>query len=334
MKHPLRFASLTLGGLLLLACAEEAVDTSGSSGSGATAGSGGSSGSAGKSGSSGQAGAGGGSGSGGTSAAGTAGTAGSGGDAGAGGTGQSGSGGSGGTGQSGAGGDAGAGGTGQSGSGGTGQSGSGGTGQSGSGGSGGTGQSGSGGSGGTGQSGSGGSSGTGSGGNGPTIPAEAVELCQLLNAYRQEQGLPAIPLSTALMTVAAYHVQDLIAQPSLANPPCNLHSWSSNEPLWTGCCYTSDHAQAACMWEKPGQITASWGANTYKGYGYENSAAGVSTPQGALESWKKSPAHHDVILNKGIWASKAPWPAVGCGLSGGYAVLWFGDAVDPQPFNP
>jgi hypothetical protein len=161
-----------------------------------------------------------------------------------------------------------------------------------------------------------------------------VELCGLVNAYRKEQGLPEIPLSTAMMTVAAYHIQDMIENPEAIGGACNLHSWSDNPPLWSGCCYTSDHAKAQCMWDKPKEITATWGANQYKGSGYENSAAGSSSPAGALNQWKGSSAHNEVILNKGIWASKSPWPALGCGMAQGYAVLWFGDASDPQPYQP
>ena len=161
-----------------------------------------------------------------------------------------------------------------------------------------------------------------------------MELCKLVNEYRKEKGLPEIPLSTALMTVASHHVEDLGAHPEIAGGNCNLHSWSDNPPLWNGCCYTSDHAKAQCMWDKPREITASWGANAYKGNGYEDAAAGSSSPAGALQQWKNSSAHNDVILNQGIWAAKSPWPALGCGMAGGYAVLWFGDTKDPQPFQP
>jgi hypothetical protein len=91
--------------------------------------------------------------------------------------------------------------------------------------------------------------------------------------------------------------------------------------------------------------------------GYENAygAAGfTATPSSALTGWKNSPAHNEVILNNGMqcyccqrilfmwcagdWAS-APhgpaWPAMGAGISGGFAVLWFGDATDTQvPLTP
>ena len=37
-----------------------------------------------------------------------------------------------------------------------------------------------------------------------------------------------------------------------------------------------------------------------------------------------------LILNAGIWDGFTPWPAIGCGLKGGYGAVWFGDAKDPQ----
>jgi hypothetical protein len=156
-----------------------------------------------------------------------------------------------------------------------------------------------------------------------------------VNDYRMQNGLPAVPLSTALMTVAAYHVGDEIAHPEAHTGNCNLHSWSTGSSLWMGCCFTPDFAQAQCMWDKPKEITASWGpGKTYTATGYEDAAAGVGAPDQALTLWKNDPPHDDVIRNNGIWASHGPWPAMGCGMQGGYAVLWFGDATDPETYVP
>jgi hypothetical protein len=174
----------------------------------------------------------------------------------------------------------------------------------------------------------------GSGGSGPTFTADSVKLCELVNAYRQEQGLPAVPLSVALMTVAADHVGDMALHPEAATGTCNLHSWSTGSTVWKGCCFTADFAQAACMWTKPSEITSTWGPHAYTAYGYEDAAAGVTDPEAALALWKADPPHDDVIVNHGIWAQKAPWPAMGCAMQGGFASLWFGDAADTQTFVP
>lgn len=166
------------------------------------------------------------------------------------------------------------------------------------------------------------SSGSTSGGVVPEgCTAEAEELIALVNAYRAEKGLAAIPASPSLCTVGQTHVVDLQVNAPHTEPGCNLHSWS-DQGSWSPCCYTPDHAQAMCMWVKPQELTV------YPGFGYENAASGVGSPSQALDAWKASGPHNDVILNQGIWADH-PWMAVGAGLHEGYAVLWFGEESDP-----
>lgn len=146
------------------------------------------------------------------------------------------------------------------------------------------------------------------------LTPDARELYDLMMAYRATEGLPSIPVSIALSQVAQSHVWD-----SNTNMPaggsCNLHSWSDTSP-WTGCCYTSDHAQAECMWRKPREFTS------YTGNGYEISASGTSDPERALQLWQGSSGHDDVIMNRGIW--DAPWGAIGLAIEGGSAHVWFG----------
>jgi hypothetical protein len=151
---------------------------------------------------------------------------------------------------------------------------------------------------------------------------EALELIDLVNEYRAENALPAIPASPSLCTVATAHVHDLNDNSPHTQPGgCNLHSWSDQGP-WSACCYTPDHAQAQCMWDKPSELTI------YPGYGYENGAQGAGTPAQALELWQSSIPHNEVILNLGIWANY-PWQALGADVYQGYAVLWFGAEPDP-----
>jgi uncharacterized protein YkwD len=156
-------------------------------------------------------------------------------------------------------------------------------------------------------------------------PAEA-SLAQLTNEYRQQNALPAIPVSFSLSAVAQWHVWDLRANAPVGGA-CNLHSWSNAMPaLWQAMCYTADHAQAAQMWNKPRQVTA----NVYNSNGYEISAfnsAGM-TAAGALNQWKGSPGHNAVILNQSPW-NAFPWGAMGVGVFDDYAVIWFGTLADP-----
>lgn len=155
-----------------------------------------------------------------------------------------------------------------------------------------------------------------------TLTTAEKELYNLVMQYRSEKGLPIIPISSSLSFVAQTHVKDLTNnQPVQGN--CNMHSWSNNGN-WTACCYTPDHAAAECMWSKPSELTS------YQGNGYEISyySSGTITPIGALNAWKSSSGHNSVIINSGIWNSK--WNAIGIGIYGNYAVIWFGNELDNQ----
>lgn len=155
-----------------------------------------------------------------------------------------------------------------------------------------------------------------------TGSAPADRLAHLINAFRLSQGLPEISISPRLTQVAQAHVQDL----EQARPAgqCNGHSWSAAGP-WSACCYTADHAQAQCMWDKPREITRS----AYPGPGFEIVfwASGQATPEKALERWKVSNGHRDVILSRGVW-SRTPWQAMGTAVSAHHAVVWFGESPD------
>jgi uncharacterized protein YkwD len=173
-------------------------------------------------------------------------------------------------------------------------------------------------------------SGGGAGGNettmGDCLSPEEAQLVTLINDYRADNGLEPIPVTKSLTAVAQWHVWDLDEQHP-HDATCNLHSWSS-EGTWSEVCYTSDHAQAAGMWNKPREITA----DAYDANGYEIAywSSGGATAEGALNGWKGSSGHNAVILSEGIWAGRDPWPAMGVGIREGYAVVWFGDVDDPQ----
>ncbi|MFB2895494.1 CAP domain-containing protein [Aerosakkonemataceae cyanobacterium BLCC-F50] len=162
---------------------------------------------------------------------------------------------------------------------------------------------------------------------GDGIPnGDEATLANLINQYRMQNGLAAIPISKSLTQVAQAHVRDLSENhPDQGTDgrgySCNLHSWSA-QGNWSPVCYTDDHQYAQGMWSKPGEITN----NAYSGNGYE--IAFVSSeqvqPEAALASWQSSSAHNAVILEGDIWAGKN-WPAFGVGIYGNYAVAWFGD---------
>jgi uncharacterized protein YkwD len=159
-------------------------------------------------------------------------------------------------------------------------------------------------------------------------PAE-VELGGLVNDYRTAHGLPPVTLSISLSQVAQWHVIDLKThQPDTGTDArglaCNLHSWS-DQGYWTPACYTFDHAYPEGMWFKPREITR----NRYMGYGFENAAWGYGSPAAALEGWKNSPGHAQVILEQGPWDGHN-WQSLGIGVYESYYVIWLGREVDPQ----
>lgn len=154
------------------------------------------------------------------------------------------------------------------------------------------------------------------------LTTDEQKLYELIMEYRAQKNLPAIALSKSLTTVAQIHVKDLEEnQPDKGD--CNMHSWS-DKGNWTPCCYTPDHARAKCMWEKPQELTP------YTGYGFEISywSSGGANAQASLNGWKGSSGHNSVIVNLGIW-KKYNWQAIGIGIYGKYAVVWFGAEKDP-----
>ena len=156
------------------------------------------------------------------------------------------------------------------------------------------------------------------------VTKEELKLYNLLNEYRKAKGLSKIDLSESLTFVAQTHVKDLTDNKP-AKGSCNMHSWS-DKGNWTACCYTRDHAKAQCMWDKPRELT------TYKGDGFEISYGTSGYPvsaEGALSGWKSSSGHNSVIINEGIWKDMN-WTAIGVGIYGGYAVVWFGTQKDSE----
>jgi uncharacterized protein YkwD len=161
----------------------------------------------------------------------------------------------------------------------------------------------------------------------PPLPEEEVCLSQeekklfdLIMDYRKSKKLKPIPYSAKLTKVAQTHVRDLMENYDYANRgECNPHSWSDKGD-WSSCCYTSDHAQASCMWDKPREISG------YEGNGFEiayYSSGGANAEEG-IEGWKKSPGHNPLLINSGTW-SKLEWKGIGVGIYGQYGVVWFSD---------
>ena len=160
------------------------------------------------------------------------------------------------------------------------------------------------------------------------LSKEEVKLFDMINMYRNKNGLHPIQLSKSMTFVAQTHAKDLSINRPFSKK-CNMHSWSQ-EGKWTSCCYTSDHKEATCMWNKPKELT------NYKGAGYEIShgfaqfdefSGDTVTAESALEGWKESKGHNDVILNKNIWNNNK-WNSIGIGIYRDFACVWFGKEAD------
>lgn len=155
--------------------------------------------------------------------------------------------------------------------------------------------------------------------------SEELKLHDLINQYRIENGLKAIPWSPSLSLVAQVHAIDLNHNPP--SKKCNMHSWSYGQE-WSGCCYKSNRTVPQCMWNKPRELTS------YTGNGYENGYGGakgfIASAELAFSAWKKSRGHNSVILNKGAWKNHH-WQALGVGIYKNHALIWLGEEKDPAP---
>lgn len=154
--------------------------------------------------------------------------------------------------------------------------------------------------------------------------AEERRLHELLNQYRVANHLAPVGLSRSLSKVARLHATDLAGQ--RLSGSCSIHSWSQGGP-WSSCCYDQRRPDTKCMWNKPRELTP------YEGIGFEIAyryTAGVRA-KGALAAWQASARHNSILLNLDGWSSRQ-WRAVGIGIDGEYATVWWGEDVDPAGY--
>jgi len=151
---------------------------------------------------------------------------------------------------------------------------------------------------------------------GDEVSQTEKELFRIINEYRAQNNLPPVALSEPLSFVANRHILDLTI-----NVKYLTHGWSNcpydikNEKTWD------------CVFESPKRLKTN-----YQGQGFENlyrNLNGNASPQLALEAWKKSPMHNNLILNLDIWKN-TKYDAFGVAVSGNYAAVWFGSRGDQQ----
>jgi hypothetical protein len=155
------------------------------------------------------------------------------------------------------------------------------------------------------------------------ISPEEYKLFNLVNEYRKTVNLPGIPLSKSLSKVAKTHIADLIQNKPDTNT-CSFHSWS-NKGNWQACCFTKESKDKLCMQTKPTELTG------YQGKGYEIVywESREASAERAIGQWKETLAARSVLTNFKEWENYN-WGALGVGIEGGFAIIWFGEETDPE----
>lgn len=159
------------------------------------------------------------------------------------------------------------------------------------------------------------------------ITVEERELYNLISGYRNSKNLPAIEFSKSLSYVAKIHAKDLsFNRPDFGG--CNPHSWS-DKGKWKSCCYARDEKRLECMTQKPKELTG----YKHKAYEVVYSSGEEAKAYDAFYLWKDIGLMNDYLLNEGKWSK--PWQAIGVGIYGEYACVWFGEGVDAlgNPIN-
>ena len=162
------------------------------------------------------------------------------------------------------------------------------------------------------------------------LTEKEAELAERINEYRRQLGLREFSISKSLTKVARAHVMDSNKyhpekQYDSRGIKGNLHSWS-NHGNWTPVVYTPDHEYARNMWSKPAEISE------YKDTGFEIAYINTYnlTAKSALDGWKGSKSHNDVIIGTGFWSDLK---VMGVGIDGDYSFVWFGISEnDPAGF--
>lgn len=153
------------------------------------------------------------------------------------------------------------------------------------------------------------------------LDEQELRLANLINNFRLQNDLPAIPLSKSLSFVAKTHAYDLQLNKQDTSI-CNAHSWS-NKGKWKACCYNNYINSSNCMWDKPKELTA----YTYRGYEIVFSEEGIVLVDSVFRLIKTSPEASNLLLGMDSHSDKK-WLALGVGVSENYVSIWLGQRND------
>ena len=159
-----------------------------------------------------------------------------------------------------------------------------------------------------------------------SLNQEEMKLYTQIMDYRASKGLPLIPLSKALTTVAGRHALDTVENIGgyiVGDPGENkAHGWS--DAPYDG----RNPSTFPNMWDAPERLGTGYTDNGYEisvGFlGSNLDPRTAMTANVALDAWKGSPSHNAVIINVSPWDSQ--WHAIGVGIYKQVAHVWFGKA--------
>jgi uncharacterized protein YkwD len=144
-----------------------------------------------------------------------------------------------------------------------------------------------------------------------TYSSEELSFLQLINQYRQSNGLGTLLLSDTISDASTKHSSDMAKYDFFAHDTVQSDYFPAGSTPWDRmriCGYTYNTAMG------------------------ENIAAGYANAQAVFTGWKNSPGHNANMLN-------ASYRVIGIGLvtGGSYGEYWttdFGGYVDPSAHDP
>jgi uncharacterized protein YkwD len=135
----------------------------------------------------------------------------------------------------------------------------------------------------------------------PLLSDDEAALLALINDYRSEHGLPGLDVSPTLSAAARWMSEDM------AEHDCLSHVDS--------------------LGRSPAERMAAFGYTQASWWG-EVIGAGGSTPEGAFEAWRNSPAHNGVMLSDGFAVAGVGEAYAPQSLYGWFWTVDFGDYDD------
>ncbi len=142
---------------------------------------------------------------------------------------------------------------------------------------------------------------------------EEEQFLQLINGYRQDNGLGPLTLSDSLSVASERHSEDMGKYNFFAHDTVKSSYYPANAEPW-------DRMKAE-----------GYDFNTFKG---ENIAAGYETAEEVLQGWRNSPSHNDAMLDGNYHAIGIARVHIPGSKFGWYWTTDFGGVVEPATRAP